>query len=45
MHSLVARIKGLKVARLNGFSYWQVERDSDRIGIDMIRENYRKSIN
>lgn len=41
MHSLAAKIKAVKADRLNGFEWWQVVRNGEKIGIDKIRENYR----
>lgn len=42
MHTLSAKIKTVKAERLNGFSWWQVERNGSKVGIDAIRENYRQ---
>lgn len=44
MHTLSARIKTVKAERLNGFDWWQVERNGLRVGIDNIRENYRYAL-
>lgn len=44
MHTLAAKIKSVKANRLNGFMWWQVIRNNERISINDIRENYRKSI-
>lgn len=41
MHSLAAKLKQVKSDRLNGFNFWEVERDGKRIGIDIIREKFR----
>lgn len=42
MHTLAAKIKSVKATRLNGFLWWQVVRNGAKIGIDDIRERYRK---
>lgn len=42
MHTCVARAKGVKAKRLNGFDYWYVERNNELISIDKIRDKYRK---
>ncbi|MFB6349167.1 DNA-methyltransferase [Moraxella sp. ZJ142] len=44
MHTLSAKIKRVKAERLNGFSWWQVERNKIKVSIDDIRENYRQSV-
>lgn len=44
MHTLSAKIKAVKAERLNGFEWWQVERNGLRIGISDVRENYRNSL-
>lgn len=44
MHTLSAKIKAVKAERLNGFKWWQVERNGLRIGISDVRENYRNSL-
>lgn len=44
MHTLSAKIKAVKAERLNGFDWWQVERNGVRVGIADVRENYRSSL-
>lgn len=44
MHSCVAKIKGTKATRLNGFDYWYVLRNGILTSIACVRENYRKTI-
>lgn len=47
IHSLAARLKGVKAKRLNGFLYWEVERDSkggNRILLYDVREQYRQNL-
>ena len=44
MHSCVAKIKGTKATRLNGFDYWYVLRNGVLTSIACVRENYRKTI-
>jgi len=43
MHSCAARARGVKAKRLNGFDYWYVIRNNERISISDIREDYRKN--
>ena len=43
MHSCAARARGVKANRLNGFDYWYVIRDGERVSIAAIREEYRKT--
>ena len=43
MHSGAAIARGGKAARLNGFDYWYVMRDDNRVSISDIREEYRKN--
>ena len=38
-----ARARGVKANRLNGFDYWYVIRDGERVSIAAIREEYRKT--
>jgi len=42
MHSLCARIKAAKSARLNGWKHWKVRRNGEFILIDEIRQSYRE---
>lgn len=42
MHSLAAKLKKVKSERVNGFNFWEVERNGKRIGIDTIREKFRE---
>lgn len=44
MHTAAAIAKGVSAARLNGFDYWEVLRDGERISISEIRERYRSSL-
>lgn len=44
MHSCAALAKGVKAKRVNGFDYWYVMRDNEKISISEIRENYRNHI-
>lgn len=41
MHSCAAKARGVKANRLNGFDYWYVIRDKDRVSISEIRDQYR----
>lgn len=41
MHSCAAAVRGVKAERLNGFDYWFVMRDNQRVSIADIREQYR----
>lgn len=43
MHSCAAAARGVKANRLNGFDYWYVLRNEERISIADIRDMYRKS--
>lgn len=45
MHTCAAKAKGVKAARLNGFDYWYVMRNNERVSISDIREDYRKNNN
>lgn len=42
MHTLAAKIKGVKAMRVNGFDYWQVKRFEQKISIDTVRSQYRE---
>lgn len=42
MHTLAAKIKGVKALRVNGFACWQVKRAEQKIGIDVLRQAYRE---
>lgn len=44
MHTCIARIKGVKASRLNGFEYWYVLRDGVLTSISSVRDKYRKII-
>lgn len=44
MHTCVARVKGVKASRLNGFEYWYVLRNGVLTSISCVRDKYRKSI-
>lgn len=44
MHTCAARAGKLKAARVNGFDYWLVKRESGLISIATKREEYRKLI-
>ena len=44
IHSAIAKIKGVKAERLNGWDYWQVNREGHLISIDNIRKKYLKEI-
>lgn len=44
MHTLAAKIKAVKASRVNGFDYWQVERNQQRVSIDDVRSQYRKNL-
>ncbi len=44
MHSLAAKLKNSKSERLNGYNFWEVERNGIRVSIDTIRQNYREAI-
>ncbi len=41
MHSLAAKLKQVKSERVNGFNFWEVERNGKRISINIIREKFR----
>ena len=41
MHTLAAKIRGVKATRLNGFLWWQVVRKGKKIDIAEVREYYR----
>ncbi len=41
MHSLAAKLKQVKCERVNGFNFWEVERNGKRVSIDTIREKFR----
>lgn len=41
MHTCVAKAKGVKADRLNGFEYWYVERNGTKVPIMELREQYR----
>lgn len=41
MHLCAAKARGVKANRLNGFDYWYVIRDKDRVPISEIRNQYR----
>ncbi len=45
MHTCAAKAKGVKATRLNGFDYWYVMRNNERVSISQIREDYRKNNN
>lgn len=45
MHTCAAIAKGVKAARLNGFDYWYVLRNSVLVSINEIREKYREQLN
>lgn len=42
MHELAAKFSNRAAERLNGFDYWYVERDNNRVLISRVREEYRK---
>lgn len=44
MHSAIAKIKGVKAKRLNGWKYWMVKRENSFVSIDLIRKQYLKEI-
>lgn len=44
IHTLAARLKKAKAQRLNGFMYWEIQREDSYIFLDKIREEYRKSL-
>lgn len=44
IHVAAAKITDKKAERVNGFDYWTVERNNQRVSIDLLRENYRQSI-
>lgn len=41
MHSLAAKLKSVKSERINGFNFWEVEREGKRVSINTIREKFR----
>lgn len=43
IHEAVAKVKNLKVDRVNGFDYWFVKRDDKYVPLKTIRETYRAS--
>jgi len=44
MHTCAAVVSGRKAKRLNGFSYWYVLRNDERVSIEQIRLSYRKKL-
>lgn len=49
IHTLCAKLKGVKAQRLNGFLWWEVVRldsngNESKILLDLLRESYRKKI-
>ena len=44
IHVAAAKTTHKLATRVNGFDYWYVNRNSQRVSIDTIRENYRKFI-
>ncbi|MCK3658315.1 modification methylase [Pasteurellaceae bacterium Pebbles2] len=44
MHTLAAKIKNVKADRLNGFNFWQVQRENSLVSIDSIRTQYRENL-
>ena len=44
MHTCVAKIKGAKASRLNGFDYWYVLRNGTFVSIARVREHYRNTL-
>ncbi len=42
IHSGIAKIKNSRAKRLNGWDFWQVERNGNLISIDTIRKQYLK---
>lgn len=42
MHSCAAKAREVKAKRLNGFDYWYVMRDGQRVSIAQVREEYRQ---
>lgn len=45
MHSCAAKARGVKANRLNGFDYWYVMRDGERVSIADVRDAYRDEKN
>lgn len=45
MHTAVAKARGARAGRLNGFDYWYVERDNELKSINDVRSEYRASKN
>ncbi len=43
MHSCAAVARGVKANRLNGFDYWYVMREDERVSIADVRDKYRES--
>lgn len=43
MHSCAAQARGVKATRVNGFDYWYVIRNNERVSISYIREKYRNN--
>ena len=43
MHSCAATARGVKANRLNGFDYWYVIRNGERVSIADVRDQYRES--
>lgn len=41
MHSCAAIARGVKAERLNGFDYWWVMRNNERVSIADVREQFR----
>ncbi|ENY69615.1 Type II restriction modification system N4-cytosine or N6-adenine DNA methyltransferase [Mycoplasmopsis bovigenitalium 51080] len=44
IHSAAAKISNKNANRLNGFDYWFVIRDNQKVSIKEIRENYRRDV-
>ncbi|OCR92516.1 DNA-methyltransferase [Campylobacter fetus] len=44
IHTLSAKLKGVKAQRLNGFNYWQVLRNNKKVLINDIRNIYRQNL-
>lgn len=44
MHSAIAKIKGVKAKRLNGWEYWAVKRGDSFVSIDTIRKQFLKEV-
>ncbi len=44
IHELAGKIKKMASGRANGYDFWFVERNTELVSIDKIREDYRKAL-